>query len=153
MAHYQPHESESWHHLVRAATTKLDQKAIVQQKPATFSFKFVKIQTSFHKNDPTGTLNGLQLTKPWKIKVTGATTRPHAPTRGHNLRKPQPSPSNMCKSTHDFRKRTTPGEPACLDLQNLEIPGPNDEPRAATRLQKFRQTFPSSSRAAASFTH
>ena len=57
-------KSESWHHPVRAATTKLDQKAILQQKPAAFPFRFVKIQTLFHRTDPTGTLNGLRITKP-----------------------------------------------------------------------------------------
>ena len=38
----------------------------------------MKSQRSFHKTDPTRTLNGLQFIKPWKIKITRASTRLHA---------------------------------------------------------------------------
>ena len=58
---------------------KKNRKVIIDKlSPTTLSSKFMKIQTLFHKTDPTRTLNGLRFTKPWKIKLTGVNTRLHA---------------------------------------------------------------------------
>ena len=57
---------------------KKNRKVIIDKlSPTAFSSKFMKIQTLFHKIDPTGTLNGLRFTKPWKIKFIGANTCLH----------------------------------------------------------------------------
>ena len=57
---------------------KKNRKVIIDKFSHTaFSSKFMKIQTLFHKIDPTGTLNGLRFTKPWKIKFIEANTCLH----------------------------------------------------------------------------
>ena len=118
------------------ATTKLDQKAIVQQKPAAFPFRFVKIQTSFHKTDPTGTLNGLRSTKPRKFKPKNGRTHHHAPPR--ICEDQRPSLSNLWKSASNFRKLIVPWSFTALDLQNLKFSAPESRPRADTRRRNVR---------------
>ena len=105
---------------------------------AAFPFRFVKIQTLFHKTDPTGTLNGLRSTKPREFILQGISTRSHAQPRAQKA--PRLSLSIPRKYARYFRTRTIPGDPPCPDLLNKKILAPNDEPRAATRHQNVRES-------------
>ena len=61
--------------LVRATAAKEQEKPIQDKwSPTAFSFRFVKILTSFHKNEPIRILNGLRPPKPRKVNLNGATT-------------------------------------------------------------------------------
>ena len=62
---------------------------------------FVKIQTLFHKTDPTGTLNGLRSTKPRKFILQGISMCSHAQPRAQNA--PRLSLSIPRKYARDFR--------------------------------------------------
>ena len=64
---------------------------------------FVKIQSLFHKTDPTRTLNGLQCTKPRKFTLQGISIRSHAQPRAQNA--PRLSLSILRKYARDFRNR------------------------------------------------
>ena len=123
-------------------TKKRKRKAISVQyntnSHAAFPFRFVKIQTLFHKTDPTGTLNGLRSTKPREFILQGISTHSHAQPRAQNASRL--SLSILRKYARYFRTRTIPGDPPCPDLQNTKILAPNDEPRASTRHQNVRRS-------------
>ena len=69
----------------------------------------MKIQRSFHKTDPTRTLNGLQFIKPWKIKITGANTRLHAWLQASEIAASSFRPMQICsefQKTDNTRRST-----------------------------------------------
>ena len=72
--------------LVRATATKEQEKPIQGKwSPAAFFFRFVKILTSFHKNESTRILNRLLSPKPRKANLNGATTRLHTPPKASEI--------------------------------------------------------------------
>ena len=105
---------------------------------ATFPFRFVKIQTLFHKTDPTGTLNGLRSTKPREFILQGISTGSHAQPRAQKA--PRLSLSIPRKYARYFRTRTKPLDPAALYRQNPKISGLKKPPRAATLAKNVRRS-------------
>ena len=103
-----------------------------------FSSKFVKIQTLFHKTQPIEIFFGLRCKKPRKIINNGATMHYHAPPQSHDDL--QPSPSNLYKFAHNFRKPTIPRSSTTLDLHDPKILGPKTLSRASTCRQKSRKS-------------
>ena len=98
----------------------------------------MKIQTLFHKTDPTGTLNGLRSTKPREFILQGISTHSHAQPRAQNA--PRLSLSIPCKYARYFRTRTKPLDPAALYRQNPKISGLKKPPRAATLAKNVRRS-------------
>ena len=116
MAYYLPHKSKSWHHPVKAATTKLDQKAISPTKTCGFLIQICEnpdliSQNSNHRN--------LLRTSMYKTQKDHQQRSYHPPPQSCD--DSWPSPSNIYKSPHNFRKLTTPGSSMALDLQDLKI--------------------------------
>ena len=118
-------------------TKKRKRKAISVQyntnSHAAFPFRFVKIQTLFHKTDPTGTLNGLRSTKPREFILQGISTHSHAQPRAQNASRL--SLSILRKYARYFRTRKKPLDPAALYRQNPKISGLKKPPCADTRHQ------------------
>ena len=94
----------------------------------------MKIQRSFHKTDPIGTLNGLQFIKPRKIKITGANTRLHARLQALEIAASSFKPMQICSKFQkpDNTRRST--GPRSTKPKNFR------PKRWATRLQKLRHS-------------
>ena len=90
--------------------------AINYQRPAGFTFKSGQIWENFYNTSATTRSIGPRSTKPKNFKTKNGCTCPHVKPRSlNNLR---PSPSNLCKSAHNFRKPTIPWSSTALDRQN-----------------------------------
>ena len=113
VAYHRPSDPQVWilapscqggHHKIRP-------KGHSPTKTRGFPFRFVKIQTLFHKTDPTGTLNGLRFTKPWKTKLTGGNTRLHARPQDSETAASSFRPVQICskfQKTDNTRRSTGP---------------------------------------------
>ena len=108
--------------------------------PAGFSFKSAQVWENFHKTGATTRSIGPRSTEPKNFKPRNGYICLHAPPQTRD--NPQPSPSNLCKSAHDFRKLTIPWSFTALDQRNPKISSPKTQARASTRRQKIRRWLP-----------
>ena len=86
------------------------------QRPTGFSFKSAQIWENFCGTNATIRSISPRSTKPKNFKTKNGCTCPHAKPR--SFKWPQLSPSNLCKSTYNFRKPTIPWSSTALDQQN-----------------------------------
>ena len=123
----------------RSSATKPPRTATHGHKfPATYRF-LIQICTNlrifFTKLVPWLDPSTSDLQNPGKSTTK---VQPCAPKQSHDLSNdPRPSPSNMCKSTHDFGKLTIPWSSIDLDRQS---PKKFETKEAAMRLWQHRRS-------------
>ena len=140
MAHYLPHESKSWHHPIRVAIIRLDQKAISPKKTHSFLIQICENPDLISKSDAIEVFYGLRSTKPKNFKTKNSFTRPHV--KPQSLNDQRPSPLNLRKYARNFRTWTTPLDPSALDRQNAKISSPKMPTLATIHCLKLQSAVP-----------
>ena len=107
------------------------------KRPAGFSFIFAQIWEIFLQNRCN---HSIQRPSMYKTQKDHQQRSHHTPPQTPN--NPRPSPSNLCKSAHDFRKLTILWSSTALDRQSPKISGPNVKPRASTCLRQHWHSKP-----------
>ena len=106
------HKKSTHRNLPRTLMNKTQENHSQKARPLTHSDRRNRLSKSaqnwpsFHKTDTTRLLNGLRSTKPRNFRSKTPGTRLHTPPETSD--NPQPNPSNLRKSAHDFGKLTIP---------------------------------------------